>query len=209
MSACATTLHGAQLFGPFIETLARLPPTAVLMADPPWSFGDALGKRGAEANYPVMTLDEIKAFPLPPLADNCLLLLWRVAAMQQEALDVVRAWGFVVKSEIIWNKLTKKAGVECAWCKHVACNQHFGMGRYVRAAHETCLVATRGRVAVADHAVRSSFTAPVRAHSRKPEEIYTIANRLVPHGPRVELFARFTRPGWTTIGNQLRRGAGA
>lgn len=192
---------------PLIDRLATLRPTTLLMADPPWRFGDGLGKRGAAANYPTLSVEEIKRYPLPPLAPDCLLLLWRVSAMQQEALDVMRAWGFVLKSEIVWNKVTHKTGAECAWCKHVDRKQHFGMGHYVRASHETCLIGVRGRVAVADRSVRSAFTAPVRAHSRKPEEIYRIAERLVLHGPHVELFARFPRSGWTTIGNQLLREA--
>lgn len=180
----------------FDGTGARRPqstggPARVLLADPPWRFGDKLpGKgRGAVKHYPCLALRELCFFPLPPLADDCLLLLWRVAAMQQEALAVCSAWGFVVKSEIVWRKLT------------VSGKAHFGMGRYVRASHETCIVATRGRVKVADRAVRSVFDAPVQEHSRKPDAIYEIAERLVPGGPYVELFGRRRRAGWTVLGN--------
>jgi N6-adenosine-specific RNA methylase IME4 len=87
------------------------------------------------------------------------------------------------------------------------------MGRYVRAAHETCLLATRGTVKVADRAVRSVFDAPVptlngkRVHSRKPDAIYDIAERLVPGGPFVELFARRRRDGWQCFGNELSEAA--
>lgn len=169
-----------------------LKPARLLMADPPWHFGDTLpGRgRGAAKHYPCMTVEEICAYPLPPLADDCLLLLWRVAAMQEEALRVVREWGFTLKSEIIWEKLTKNG------------KQHFGMGHYVRVAHEVCLIGVRGRVKVADRAVRSSFSAPVGIHSQKPDEIYAIAERLSA-GPYVELFARRSRKGWQQFGNQL------
>ena len=68
---------------------------------------------------------------------DCLLLLWRVAAMQQEALDVARAWGFTVKTELVWEKLTKTG------------KPHFGMGHYLRGSHEVCLLATRELEAVA------------------------------------------------------------
>lgn len=173
--------------------LLSLPPARVLMADPPWLFRDKLpGKRrGAAKHYPCLTVGQLEEFELPPIAANCLLLLWRVASMQQEALDVMAAWGFALKSEIVWEKTTKHG------------KQHFGMGRYVRASHEVCLLGVRGRVKVADHSVRSSFTAPVQEHSRKPDEIYDIAHRLVPRGPRVELFARRTRPGWYVLGNDV------
>jgi N6-adenosine-specific RNA methylase IME4 len=172
---------------------SHMPPARVLLADPPWKFGDKLGKRGAAANYQCLTLDELKAFPLPPLADDCLLMLWRVSAMQREALDVAEAWGFTVKSEIVWEKLTRSG------------KRHFGMGRYVRLAHEVCLLGTRGRVQIADHSIRSIVSAPVLEHSRKPDEVYAIAERLVPThtGAYVELFARRRWPGWYAIGDEL------
>jgi N6-adenosine-specific RNA methylase IME4 len=169
--------------------------TVLLMADPPWKFGDSLAGngRGAIKHYPCLSVSEIQRIPMPVLAPDCLLLLWRCAAMQQEALDVLTAWGFALKSEIVWVKLTRNR------------KSHFGMGRYVRAGHETCLIGARGRVEVADHSVRSTFEAPVQEHSRKPNQIYELAERLVPMnvGPHVELFARRRWPGWHSIGNQL------
>ncbi len=76
------------------------------------------------------------------------------------------------------------------------------MGRYVRAEHETCLIATRGRVQVADRAIRSTFDAPVGVHSAKPDAFYAIAERLSA-GPYTELFARTPRKGWQQFGDQL------
>lgn len=175
-------------------------PTRLLLADPPWKFGDSLpGKtRGAGKQYKCMDANEIRAFPLPPIADDALLLLWRVASMPQEALDVCKDWGFIPKSEIIWEKLTKTGK---PW---------FGMGRYVRAAHETCIVATRGRFKPASHSVRSRFSCAVPTdehnkyiHSAKPLEFYEIAEQLA-GGPGVELFARRKAYGWIQYGDQLR-----
>lgn len=194
---------------------------ACLCADPPWKFGDKLpGKRGAEHRYPVLSLDEIRRFPLPPIADDAILFLWRVGSMQQEALDVVKAWRFELKSEIVWNKLTKNG---LPW---------FGMGRTVRGAHETCLIAWRGRPRILDKGIRSTFEAPVPTipagypdigkvigtskagkpivrregdyiHSAKPEIFYTdIVPRLVA-GPYAEIFSRRTRAGWQVIGNEV------
>lgn len=164
------------------------------MADPPWKFGDSLpgAGRGAGKHYPCMTVAELEAFALPPLAPDCLLLLWRVAAMQPEALFVAKAWGFTIKSEIVWRKLTKRG------------KQHFGMGRYTRAAHEICLIGVRdeAKPKIADHSIPSVFDAPIGKHSEKPDAIYRIAERLVPKGPHVELFARRARPGWFALGNE-------
>lgn len=165
--------------------------TSVLIADPPWRFGDKLPgtSRGAERNYPTLSWQEIAKFPLPPLADDAHLFLWRVAAMQVEALHVVSAWGFTVKTEIVWCKQTSTGA---RW---------FGMGRHVRAEHEICLVATRGRPKVRSRSVRSTFAAPVVGHSAKPDAFYALVEELV--GPGVELFARRQRPGWQCYGDEL------
>jgi N6-adenosine-specific RNA methylase IME4 len=165
---------------------------SVLEADCPWKFGDSLpGKsRGASNNYQCMGVADLMRFPLPPLAPDAVLFLWRVSSMQQEALDVVKAWGFTLKSEIVWEKLTS-TGLP-----------HFGMGRYVRASHETCLVATRGRWKPRVRNVRSRFAAKVGRHSQKPDEFYELVERLTV-GPRARLFARSERDGWDSFGDQL------
>src|SRR5512138_2705679 len=100
-------------------------------SDPAWPFGDKLPgeKRGAVKHYAVMSLDDIKAFPQPLMLDDSYLFLWRVASMVEEAYEVVRAWDFVPKTELVWVKLTRTG------------KPHFGMGRTLRAAHETCIVA--------------------------------------------------------------------
>lgn len=172
-------------------------PFRMVLADPPWMHGDSLpGKtRGAARNYDVLSVEEIMRYPLPPIADDAVLLLWRVASMPEEALRVVRAWGFAPKSEIVWVKTSERGGVV---------KFSFGMGRFVRAAHETCIVAGRGRAAaqVVDKSVRSVFLAPRGAHSEKPAEFYRIAERLT-LGPRAELFARGApRAGWTRFGRE-------
>ena len=174
-------------------------PVKLLVADPPWAFGDSLPgpKRGAAAHYATLSVEEICRFPLPRIADEALLLLWRVASMPEEALRVVREWGFVPKSEIVW---VKTRGTDAAP------KLHCGMGRITRAAHETCIVATRGRAYrhVLDRGIRDVFFAPVGQHSAKPAAFYELAERLYP-GPRAELFARRRRPGWDCYGDALGR----
>ena len=169
-------------------------PFRVVAADPPWKFGDKLpgGGRGAAKHYDVLSVEEIERYPLPPIADDALLFLWRVAAMVPEAIRVAKAWGFTPMSEMVWVKTTSSGEL------------HFGMGRYVRASHETCIIATRGRAAslVIDHSIRSVFFAEVGEHSAKPDEFFHLVERLYP-GPRVELFSRVpTRRDWTLYGRE-------
>jgi N6-adenosine-specific RNA methylase IME4 len=163
-----------------------------ICADPPWKFGDKLPgvSRGAEKNYPVMTVDELCAFPIPPMATDAYLFLWRVSSMVEEAYRVGRAWGFVPKSEIVWEKLTSGG---LPW---------FGMGRHVRASHETAILFVRGKPKPQSRSVRSRFAAPVGRHSEKPEAFYDLVEKLAT-GPYVELFARRQRSGWTCLGNEL------
>lgn len=168
----------------------------VLAADCPWHFRDALPgpKRGAIAHYQCMSVADICRFEIPPMAPDSLLFLWRVASMQQEALDVAKAWGFKPKTEIVWHKLTRTG------------KTHFGMGHYTRASHETCLVCVRGRPKIKSRSVRSIFAAPVGRHSEKPSAFFSLVEELS-DGPYVELFARRHRVGWHCIGSELETSA--
>jgi N6-adenosine-specific RNA methylase IME4 len=142
---------------------------------------------------PAVGYASISRFVLPPLEDDAVLFMWRVAALQMEATVVATNWGFTIKSELVWIKTTKTG------------KRHFGMGRQVRAEHETCLIATRGRISPKVKNVRSTFTAPAGEHSAKPDEFYEIVERMY-DGPYVELFARRQREGWKCFGNQLPNG---
>jgi N6-adenosine-specific RNA methylase IME4 len=178
----ALDLDGGSLVEPF----------RLISADPPWQFGDKLPgpKRGAEKHYQTLSLSELCAFPLPPVATDAVLALWRVASMQEEAFAVAKAWGFKVKAEMVWKKLTPTG------------KRWFGMGRQVRMEHEIVLLATRGRPERKRADVRSVFEAQAGRHSEKPEAFYEILESLY-DGPYVELFARRQRDGWTCLGNEL------
>lgn len=193
-----------------------------IVADPPWPFSDKLPgeTRGAASNYEVMKVDSIESYLARPyrgtpvrdlIDDDALLFLWRVSSMQAEALRVMEGWRFIQKSEVVWVKTTRPP----TFTADVTISSRptrveefvklaFGMGRYVRAAHETCLIGRRGKGKVQDRSIRSVFFAERRAHSQKPEEFYELVERLSP-GPYLELFAAgHKRPGWTCIGRPHR-----
>lgn len=170
----------------------------VVAWDPPWKTKDKLPgpRRGAGRNYKTMTVEEICAYPIPPLHPDALMFLWRLSCMQEEALQVVRAKGFRPVSEVVWEKLTKHG------------NPWFGMGRYVRASHETAIIAVRGRPPITNRNVRSRFAANVPTdengepiHSAKPEYFYRLVVERLSRGPYLELFARQRREGWTCQGD--------
>lgn len=162
-------------------------------SDPPWQPDDALaGKRGAGRNYRTMTVAEIIEYHrkhlMPVLAPDAYLFLWRISSMVEEAYQVGRALGLVPKSEVVWDKVTRNG---LPW---------FGMGRHVRASHETAILFVRGNPRPHSHDVRSRFSANVGGHSEKPEFFYRhVVERLCP-GPYLELFSRRDREGWTCLG---------
>jgi len=217
------------------QLYADCPPARILVADPPWQFGDSTPHKGADDHYKTMRIDEIKAFPLPPLADDAVLLMWRVGggsekdgSLGEQAYAVMRAWGFTPKSEMCWQKINpcKVCGgnghvplphpppgmeealseirVWCDNCKGRGYKNSLGMGRYVRGAHEICLIGTRGKPQFPDDkGVHSVFRAPRGAHSAKPDLFYDIVEQLYETGPYVELFARRRREGWHCFGDEL------
>lgn len=176
---------------------------SVLVADPSWKPKDSLGKRGAAAHYRCMRTDDICSMPLAVERNvgPAVLFLWLLESMQEDALLVVRSWGFVPKTSIVWDKVTKTG------------KPFFGMGRYTRSAHERCIIATRGtwtqcRPAVRN--IRSRFTAPVIYkpngkpwHSAKPHAFYAIVDAMYPHADKHEMFARTVRPNWNQSGHEL------
>lgn len=169
----------------------------LIMADPPWRFKTRSARgvtaKGAGGHYRTMTLDEIKAMPLPSAAArDCLLWLWATNPMLPHAFDVLEAWGFQFKTAGHWVKTTRHGKLA------------FGTGYILRCAGEPFLIGTRGQPRTARN-VRSVVMGPVREHSRKPDEAFAEAERLIPGARRLELFSRQRRPGWTGWGDQTGR----
>ena len=168
---------------------------AVLYADPPWQFrvydenSSIASEHGAAGvHYPCMSTDAICALPVKELAtDAAALFLWTTAPHLPEALQVITAWGFEYKTHAVWVK---------DW---------IGVGFWVGNQHEILLVAARGDMPTPAPANRPSsvITAPRREHSRKPDEAYALIERMYPELPKIELFARQTRPGWAAWGNEV------
>lgn len=168
-----------------------------MVADPPWRFRDKIqgAGRGAAKHYPTMSVSEIQRFPLPDLADDSWLFLWRPEAMQLEAMAVVAAWGFRQVSAFVWVKMPRRRHL---WDLRPL----LGMGHSVRMSHEVALICKRGKPERLSASVSSVFFATRQEHSRKPNEFFECVETLVP-GPYAELFARREREGWTTYGDEL------
>lgn len=81
----------------------------IIYADPPWSYNDKGCRGAAEAKYPTMTVDELKALPVMDIADNnCMLFMWATYPNLAGALEVIKSWGFQYKTVAFqWIKLNK------------------------------------------------------------------------------------------------------
>jgi len=171
---------------------------ATIMADPPWRFTNRTGKVAPEhkrlARYPTMNLEEICNLPIQNhLEETAHCYLWVPNALLPEGLQVLNAWGFNYKSNIIWHKIRKDGGSDGR-----------GVGFYFRNVTEILLFGTKGKNARTLQRGRTQvnlLATRKREHSRKPEEQYEIIEGCS-WGPYLELFGRGCRENWTVWGNQ-------
>ena len=167
-----------------------------IMADPPWQFelfSEKGEQKSAQAHYQCSSLEDIKALPVSHLASgDCLLMLWATWPMLREAIAVMEAWGFTYKTGGDWHKITRNG------------KQHFGTGYVLRNASEPFLIGTLGNP-VTSKSCRTSIPGVVREHSRKPEEAFAWAEKLMPTAWRLELFSRQQREGWDCWGDEVNK----
>lgn len=168
----------------------------VILADPPWRFttyNEDISAKSAAAHYDLLDLDAIKRMPVHDLAaPDCALICWGTQAQSRDLHDVVEAWGFQPKSLGAWLKLSK-TGNKLA----------FGTGYIYRSTVEFFLFATRGSPKSEVKNIRNAIIAPVREHSRKPDEMYDVIDEMFPIEQKLELFARGSRQNWDSWGNQV------
>ena len=183
-----------------------------IVADPPWpikwSGGGAyrINGRGEKhintkfkrtLPYPTMTVEEICALDVESIAaPDAHLYLWSPDrwVISGDAARVARSWGFEPMRLIVWAK------------------RGFALGKFPRPQHEQALVCRRGNLPFQINNAGSVhiWTMPYarsgksfgRVHSQKPDGFLDLVERASPR-PRLELFARRTRPGWDVWGNEV------
>jgi len=171
---------------------------STILVDPPWRFQNRTGKMAPEhkrlRRYATMTFEEIAALPVGTYARNpSHLYLWCPNALVAEALQIMGAWGFTYKTNIVWYKIRKDGGPDGR-----------GVGFYFRNVTELLLFGVKwslrtlkpGRTQVNLIATRK------QEHSRKPDEVYQLIERCSP-SPYLELFARERIQGWTQWGDEV------
>lgn len=171
---------------------------ATILADPPWQFQNKTGKIAPEhrrlARYGTLKLADIIQLPVADIAASpAHLYLWVPNALMPDGLEVMKAWGFTYKSNLIWHKIRKDGGSDGR-----------GVGFYFRNVTEMILFGVRGKNARTLAPGRSQVNmiqTRKREHSRKPDEQYKLIEACSP-GPRLEMFSRGVRKGWVVWGDQ-------
>jgi N6-adenosine-specific RNA methylase IME4 len=162
----------------------------VILADPEWRFepySRVSGMdRAPENHYPTTETTGIAERDVASIAaDDCALFLWATAPMIEDALRVLRAWGFAYKSQFVWNK------------------NRIGMGYWNRNKHELLLIGVRGAIAAPAAGTQwdSVIDAPLAEHSAKPEVFLELIESYFPNLPKIELNRRGpAREGWDAWG---------
>lgn len=171
---------------------------STILADPPWRFTNRTGKMAPEhrrlSRYSTLTFEEIESLPVQDVAeDTAHLYLWVPNALLVEGLRVLKAWGFSYKTNLIWHKVRKDGGPDGR-----------GVGFYFRNTTEMILFGVRGsnaRTLSPGRRQVNIIRTQKREHSRKPDELYDLIESCS-RDPFLELFARGTRRGWNTWGDE-------
>lgn len=176
-----------------------------IVADPPWQFAsNSVEKpgRNARRHYQCMPLADIAALPVERyVAPQAILFMWVTGPFLVEGyhLPVMRAWGFEPSAiGFVWVKLNMRASPHFFTQKDL----FSGGGFTTRKNAEYVVIGKRGRSVRQDAGVQEVIISPRRQHSRKPTESYERIERYC-EGPRLELFGRQQRNGWTVLGNEV------
>ena len=167
----------------------------IIYADPPWAYRN-MGNIQATANaqYPTMQNEDICKLPVNEIADeNSILFLWATFPKIQEALDVIRAWGFEYKTVgFVWIKKNKSG------------SNFFGVGWYTKSNAEVCLIGVKGKAPKISNSISQIIEKERGKHSKKPDIVRDKIVEFAGDIPRIELFARQKVDGWDCFGNEVK-----
>lgn len=171
----------------------------IIYCDPPWDYKGQTqhaGKKccdtgGAKKHYPTMTLPDLKKMQhmINAMTDtNCLLFMWSSSPHLDQAIDLMKAWGF------------KYATIGFVWYK-----QKMNPSFYTMSQCEICLIGKHGKIPTprGKRNIRQFLSEKRGRHSAKPNEIRDRIVSMFPTQKKIELFARERVEGWDAWGNEI------
>ena len=180
----------------------------LIYVDPPTRVESYSAKGQAKAPpYPTMSRYDLLTLPVGKLAaPNCALVIWSTSTHLGQIMECIRVWGFEYKSYGGWGKRTSTWTPECEDPKWA-----FGTGRWQRSTLEIYLMAARGAPLICSHGERNFVEAPLREHSRKPDEAREALERMFParaedrtvRAPAARRLGCLGRPGGYVRGDDM------
>jgi len=167
-----------------------------VVCDPPWSYknkrtgGSMIS--GSGTKYNTLSLDDVCNLPVRKIVDtDAILFLWVTTPLKYEIAQsgLIEKWGFSYKTTIYWRKI-----------------MGLGLGYWYRGQVEECWMCTRGTIKAWRTQMPNIIQSKVRNHSQKPEEFFQMIEPSLDKfelNPRLEMFARYLRPGWNSIGEEI------
>lgn len=175
----------------------------IVYADPAWSFSSRQlqkynGKRfrSLDVEYESHPIEDFSRLNVSDkTARDCALFMWTTDAHLEDALKLIKSWGFKYKTiAFIWQKKTKNK-------KQIAT-----LGAWTMKNCELCLLATKGTMLKykKSNSIYQLQEAIREGHSKKPRLFADLIVRLFGELPRIELFARDKKEGWDAWGNEIK-----
>lgn len=197
-----------------------MPPFQTVLLDPPWpEKGGGKIKRGADRHYPTVTVKGmhplISTASVWDPADDAHMYMWVTNNYLVHGLQLMEVLGFRYVTNIVWVKIRDpKQGRPLGLVLEMVTRGQlhgamralvqYGLGQYFRGGHEILLFGVRGH-GIGLRTERRDLGTVVFAerdeHSAKPQSVYELVEARSP-GPFVEMFARTSRSGWTSWGNE-------
>src|SRR5260221_14405197 len=118
-----------------------------------------------------MSFADLLKLPVRDLAapDGCHLFLWSGAPFFAQSIELIAAYGFKYSTRaFVWIKLRR--GLESGHWPIEQRDLHTSLGLTTRKGAEDVLLGRRGNCRRIAKDVREGILAPVREHSRKPDE---------------------------------------
>jgi N6-adenosine-specific RNA methylase IME4 len=161
----------------------------IIYADPPWDYKGQLQHTGKDGPDSGGAVKHYGCMKLPSLCDDdCLLFMWATSPHLDQAIELLKAWGFS------W------ATVGFVWDK-----QKVNPGFYTMSQVELCLIGKRGKIPKPRGArnIRQMVSVMRQKHSAKPEEVRKRIEEMFPTQNKIELFARTVVDGWDCHGDEV------
>ncbi|MCC3167010.1 MT-A70 family methyltransferase [Streptococcus sanguinis] len=171
----------------------------IVYADPPWpkkkgGIRKSRPNQSRELDYRTISLEEIKELlSLVKTADVHNFFVWTVDEFLYDTEKMMKGIGYKLHARIIWDK---ENGVAPAFT--------------IRYAHEYLLWFYKpGKMLKPCNEMRGKYTTVLREkstkHSKKPQVAYEMLEKMFPETRRLEMFARNTRKGWDSFGDEVEK----